>query len=813
MQILSISLTNIKSHRNTELSFLSGINVLAGMNGAGKSTIFEAIGYALFGVDAQDFVSNVSRFISIGAKSGRISVVFQTDEGDVWKVTRTVGTPSKWLLAKKSGDDFEVEEHARIEETAVRIAGLLGLANGRPLSEQFKLVIGPFQNEFLGPFIIRQSAKRQEAFDEILGIDTWRKTFKGTLSLSSAVQSKISIIRVEIEGLEQQLLNLPGKEKDFSVAGKVLIEKQRELSEKESLLRQMESMLEDLEKKKNAIEALSTSIEKLESRIKDGDDKIAAQKRMVEEAELALKVVNESRIGKEKFEKAEMLLNELRKKEEERRRLEQELVGLERETQRLSLNVEHDQADIQKIDKALDDDEAMLSRTRKELLEKGKLTRNTISLQKLRLDSDIIKAERSLQEGRLDGLAEGRKKLEKGLCPFFQEQCRNIEGTVPQDLFSAKTSDLKRAIAKLDIQISEVDREVKATEEAEKESHTDSVRLQELERQIASIKDRRQKNQDALEPLEQLKKRYLDAMMQVESKKKELKAYEMLDEKVRKEEGQRRSFQAARDAFEINLKVGNDLENRRKTLAQWEIGLDGLKRDLALRNTEIGNCRENYQHQQHNELRKERDDALSDVARYRQHILDMGNTIERLEKEVKELKMIEVVSSQKKSVIKKLEEKDRLVKFLRNQVFKNVSTQLSERFREEITLRADIIYRSISESDEELLWGDNYQIILRDMVDGSVRERSDDQLSGGQTMSAVVALRLALLQTIGARIAFFDEPTSNLDASRRENLANAFRAIDVGREDITEHWYDQLFLISHDVAFTEITDQVIQIGD
>jgi len=39
----------------------------------------------------------------------------------------------------------------------------------------------------------------------------------------------------------------------------------------------------------------------------------------------------------------------------------------------------------------------------------------------------------------------------------------------------------------------------------------------------------------------------------------------------------------------------------------------------------------------------------------------------------------------------------------------------------------------------------------------------------------------------------------------------AFRAIDVGREEVTEHWYDQLFLISHDVAFTEVTDQIISL--
>nr|MDA3786310.1 AAA family ATPase [Deltaproteobacteria bacterium] len=52
MQILSITLKNIKSHQDLELPFVSGINVLAGVNGVGKSTICEAIGYALFGVDA-----------------------------------------------------------------------------------------------------------------------------------------------------------------------------------------------------------------------------------------------------------------------------------------------------------------------------------------------------------------------------------------------------------------------------------------------------------------------------------------------------------------------------------------------------------------------------------------------------------------------------------------------------------------------------------------------------------------------------------------------------------------------------------------
>ncbi|HEY5514556.1 MAG TPA: SMC family ATPase, partial [Geomonas sp.] len=207
----------------------------------------------------------------------------------------------------------------------------------------------------------------------------------------------------------------------------------------------------------------------------------------------------------------------------------------------------------------------------------------------------------------------------------------------------------------------------------------------------------------------------------------------------------------------------------------------------------------------------DRERLVSALATLQAELAALAEGVTRLEGEIAALAALSGEIAKKLAAIDELKEQGTLVKFLRNQVFKNVSSQLSERFREEISFRADRIYRSIAESDEELFWGENYQIVLKDMVEGAIRERSDDQLSGGQMMSAVVALRLALLQTIGARIAFFDEPTSNLDAERRENLARAFRAIDVGQEEVTEHWYDQLFLVSHDVSFTEITDQTIQL--
>ncbi len=813
MQILSIQLNNIKSHRDTELIFSPGINVLCGANGAGKSTVFEAIGYALFGVDAQDFVSNAARFISIGAKSGKVAVVFQSDDGDIWKVTRTVGAASKWLLAKKSGEDFEVEEHARIEETAARIAGLLGLGNGRPLSEQFKLVIGPFQNEFLGPFIIRQAARRQEAFDEILGIDTWRKTFKGTAALSSAVQANIKLVKAEADLLELQLTKLPVKEGECTAARKELSDRQQELKNKEFHFKTLQETMEGFDKQKIALDALSTAFEKLESRIKDGGEKIASQKLLVEAAEKANRIVHATRGGKEAFEMAELKLIDLRQKEKARRTLDQEMVSLEKTAQCLSQNLEHDRADILKVEKDLHDEEAGYRITRLELVERCKPEKNSSSLQELRLNSDHIKAERSSLAGRLAALAEGQLKLAEGICPFFQEQCQNIAGSrAPRDHFATRRGELEGIIGLLDKRIGEAASEVKRAEDAERRLHAEKVRMQELDKLIIGLDGRRQTNSRRNETLEQQKREVSDAVAQVNSRKAELSVYASLDADVSKAEADKKSFQASRDAYAANLQVADDLEHRRETLVHWTNGLAGLQKDLLEIDAKRQSCLEHYQQPLHDEVRKERDAVLSDVARRRQQIVEMGNTIERLGKEIEELNRIKLKAAKKKEAIVLLEEKERLVKFLRNQVFKNVSAELSERFREEISLRADRIYRVIAESDEELRWGDNYQIILRDMADGAIRERSDDQLSGGQTMSAVVALRLALLQTIGARIAFFDEPTSNLDASRRENLANAFRAIDVGREEVAEHWYDQLFLISHDVTFTEITDQTLLIG-
>jgi exonuclease SbcC len=89
------------------------------------------------------------------------------------------------------------------------------------------------------------------------------------------------------------------------------------------------------------------------------------------------------------------------------------------------------------------------------------------------------------------------------------------------------------------------------------------------------------------------------------------------------------------------------------------------------------------------------------------------------------------------------------------------------------------------------------------VVQEGANQRRFVNLSGGEQMCAALAVRLALLKVLAdLDIAFFDEPTTNMDRSRRQGLAEA-----LGRLKS----FAQLFVISHDDTFETITENVIAV--
>jgi exonuclease SbcC len=48
----TLQVTNFRKLRDSTFDFNSGLNAIRGLNEQGKSTLFEALAYAMFGVDA-----------------------------------------------------------------------------------------------------------------------------------------------------------------------------------------------------------------------------------------------------------------------------------------------------------------------------------------------------------------------------------------------------------------------------------------------------------------------------------------------------------------------------------------------------------------------------------------------------------------------------------------------------------------------------------------------------------------------------------------------------------------------------------------
>lgn len=987
MQIISIQLENIKSHRDTVIAFAPGINVLSGPNGVGKSTIFEAIGYALFGVDARDFVSNVDRFISIGERRGKIGVTFVTNQGDTYRATRTVGTPANWRLARERDGEFEIEDHAGMEETEARIKELLGLTGGRSLAEQFKLVIGPFQNEFLGPFVQKQQTKRKEAFDEILGIDSWRKTFDGTKEMGTALKASIATLEVDIAGRQERIAVLPERQQEFQELTAQQVAKTADLGEKTALLAATMELLQQMEERKKAIETLQITLARIEQHIASGHDHLATQKILVQEAEAAARTLDAARAGQERYQAAEKNLMELRDREKLQQALEKDIAALGNRQASALQAAEHEEREAAEQEQLLVEGQQALKkqhedleravidlaeRERKQLQAvsrhqdvdelfrglpihglhtivpyvKGSLKRlaeidllvhekqallaaevqwqeKAEALDSLRQERDMLQGEKAKLQGRRTGILEGEEKLAEGLCPYIQDRCQNLEGKVSLDVFSEKKRHIESQIKVQTTAIAALDALIAQAEIAAREM--EKFRL--LRHEIESLMDeRRQREQErldylklldhaavvetfclwvdtnrldqcreegeklvaadfsgapsdqllALEQWEQgchavaeavrgtLGKMALDleqpllairaeqasgtalsaelikrtselaavelrvaqrrkaageylqsataAAKEQEEKAALLLTFADVEDAIKKWEEDKKQTRPDHERFLQAEPTALQLPKRQEMLARYDRRLEELEQERCACQGQMAALTAEYSAENHQQAQHDKEQLQKVEAELRESLRNLVQNLKRIAEEVVLLKQVQAGIVTQQAAVKELRKKEELVKFLRNRVFKNVSAQLSERFREEISLRADSIYRTIAESDEELYWGDNYQIVLKDLVGGTVRERSDDQLSGGQIMSAVVALRLALLQTIGARFAFFDEPTSNLDACRRENLARAFRAIDHGKEEVTGHWYDQLFLISHDVSFTEITDQVIDLS-
>ena len=281
----------------------------------------------------------------------------------------------------------------------------------------------------------------------------------------------------------------------------------------------------------------------------------------------------------------------------------------------------------------------------------------------------------------------------------------------------------------------------------------------------------------------------------------QLESYKDLDIVFTEATSERESTVEAHRSFLANETLAGKVTEREKLFDAARRATKELSESLAAAERELAAAKQNYDRELHErekvslrqlEQRMSELKAATDAIKLRRE--QLASDLERLNK-------------QRDSLKTEFVEKDRLTKvadttaFIRD-TLKEAAPRVARNYVHHVSVEACQMFREIcGHADQTLCWSVDYGISLEE----EGYERPFGNLSGGEQMAAALSVRLAILKQLSdIRIAFFDEPTTNMDAERRENLAQQISQIKN---------FDQLFVISHDDTFEGYVDNTLRIGN
>lgn len=543
MKINRIYLENYRIHEKLEVEFDKGINLLLGENGKGKSSILEAIGYALFGSDLRGTQKDA---IQYGKKSAKIQVEFTGVDGEEYIVTRKL--PGTTSIYRKSNPELELQgKEDRIRE----LCGIKG-----DIKDVYDNVIVAKQNEFISSF--KATAKdREKTFDKVFNTEIYREIYDGySKDVEGKYKNEIAIEENSIKSISDII------EDSQEVKEKLELEEERE-KEFEKYLNNLSVELKEIKEKLNQISGTELKIEKINGEIRKSEEvlnNITLQeeklKKQIEETILAKEIADKNIENHNEYIKTSEILESVKKEKKEldqikekQNNLEKELISLEKlrgdsnnqvnlwknsiENLKVSCREKKDRVDflqgeIEKKEKNLQVYKGELEKNIplleelerfKNDIENGEKTLSTfiVKLQEKESDLEIKKEQRdNLIKERLDekieefkkiendkkkiegeieknitlGIAnkEAHEKLKSSICPFLNENCKNLSGKDINNFFLERRkryveiiTDKKHQLEELEVKLKDKEKIVEMKTILNRLNHEIELKISEIE--------------------------------------------------------------------------------------------------------------------------------------------------------------------------------------------------------------------------------------------------------------------------------------------------------------------------------------------
>ena len=252
MIIKKIKLNNIRSYNNAELNLSTGITLLSGDIGSGKSSVLLAIEFALFGVKRGETTG--SGLLKHGKNEGSVLLNIEVDGKDIYikrslkRMKHGVKQDSGYIIVDG------VKTLGTAEELKANVLEIFGypqelLKKGKDLVYRFTVYT---PQEQMKAILFESRDERLDTLRKVFGIDKYKRIKENTLSY-------ITYLRAEKRNLEGRIYGFDEKIKQMKEKHKVV----------EELIEKRKKILPTVEDKKKAYEGVSEKLKGFEKQMEE----------------------------------------------------------------------------------------------------------------------------------------------------------------------------------------------------------------------------------------------------------------------------------------------------------------------------------------------------------------------------------------------------------------------------------------------------------------------------------------------------------------------------------------------------------------
>jgi DNA repair protein SbcC/Rad50 len=259
MEICSVTLKNFKIHADRHYEFLPGTNAICGENGAGKTSILEAIAWVLF--DHSDYTRG--ELIRTGAKSAQVAVYFISHaDGRVYEVRRC--TSRGYDL---HDPQLKVNLGMRkIEDVQSWLREHLGVPPLTDLARLFAETIGIPQGTFTADFLKRPN-DRKKIFDPILKVEEYKQTYDQLRDLETYAKTQVNTLSQQLANYEQQLADWETLKQQTDTLRVAIAQDEAQIVQLVHQLDQLQLQVEQFAAAAAQVQGLETQIRQLELQV------------------------------------------------------------------------------------------------------------------------------------------------------------------------------------------------------------------------------------------------------------------------------------------------------------------------------------------------------------------------------------------------------------------------------------------------------------------------------------------------------------------------------------------------------------------